>query len=221
MDNANYILQSHSGVTMAKAFQDMLEQFGLTEKILAVNADNTSSNDTQTAKLDKLDNSFDEENRVRCFNHTIQLSAKSLLKPFNVALSGKLVDGDVMTVHHNDDDDDGGRAILKDEEEEEGEDEVEDEVEDNNIDELEELSDDEQKQILEETAIMCTTVTKVSSYAIMKQKMFAFCFTNYILICRFDNWLSQLLIQPPSLSLLGIVSATNLISRNASSLVIL
>ena len=31
---------------MANAFQDMLEVFGLTKKILAVNADNASSNDT-------------------------------------------------------------------------------------------------------------------------------------------------------------------------------
>jgi hypothetical protein len=36
---------------MANAFQAMLNQFGLTEKILAVNADNATSNDTQTSKL--------------------------------------------------------------------------------------------------------------------------------------------------------------------------
>jgi hypothetical protein len=74
---------------MANAFQDMLEKSGLTTKILAINADNATSNDTQTTKLDQLDNSFDEENRVRCFNHTLQLSVKSLLKPFNTAISEK------------------------------------------------------------------------------------------------------------------------------------
>jgi len=47
---------------MANAFQKMLEQFRLTEKILAVNADNATLNDTQTTKLDQLDNHFKEEN---------------------------------------------------------------------------------------------------------------------------------------------------------------
>jgi len=43
---------------MANAFQKMLEQFRLTEKNLAVNADNATSNDMQTTKLDQLDNHF-------------------------------------------------------------------------------------------------------------------------------------------------------------------
>jgi len=38
-----------------------------------------------------MDNSFQEENHVRCFNHTLQLSAKALLHPFNPAL-GKAAD---------------------------------------------------------------------------------------------------------------------------------
>ncbi|KAG2151559.1 uncharacterized protein EDB93DRAFT_1051851, partial [Suillus bovinus] len=51
----------------------MLEDFGLTQKILAFNGDNSTSNDTQTTKLDQLPNSFAKENRARCFNHTLQL----------------------------------------------------------------------------------------------------------------------------------------------------
>ena len=47
---------------MANAFQEMLEVFGLTKKILAVNADNASSNDTQIMKLDQLDNMFHKDN---------------------------------------------------------------------------------------------------------------------------------------------------------------
>jgi hypothetical protein len=47
---------------MAKAFQKMLQDFGLTEKIHTVNTDNATSNDTQTTKLDQLDNTFEEEN---------------------------------------------------------------------------------------------------------------------------------------------------------------
>ena len=57
-------LQLHTGVAMANTFQKMLVQFGLTQKIHAVNADNATSNDTQTTKLDQLDNTFDEDNQV-------------------------------------------------------------------------------------------------------------------------------------------------------------
>jgi len=63
---------------MALAFQKMLEQFWLEDKILAVkNNDNDISNDTQTTKLNELANSFDKENWVECYNHVIHLSAKS------------------------------------------------------------------------------------------------------------------------------------------------
>ncbi|KAG1750336.1 uncharacterized protein EDB91DRAFT_1196368 [Suillus paluster] len=81
---------------MAKFFQAMLERFGLTKRILAVNADNATANDSQTTKLASLDNSFESVNRVRCFNHTLQLAAKALLKPFNSeSLSASEADDDV------------------------------------------------------------------------------------------------------------------------------
>jgi hypothetical protein len=79
---------------MANAFQKTLQEFGLTKKILAVNADNATLNDMQTNKLDQLDNTFNKKNRVRCFNHTLQLSVKALLKPFNIGLSKKATDDD-------------------------------------------------------------------------------------------------------------------------------
>jgi hypothetical protein len=147
---------------MANAFQDMLEKSGLTTKILAINADNATSNDTQTTKLDQLDNSFDEENRVRCFNHTLQLSVKSLLKPFNTAISEK-------STNNNDDDataqDHDDSQVLPDDSEEEGRDEeeiyIEGDVEDDCVNELQELSEDERVQVLEETAVVRETITKV------------------------------------------------------------
>lgn len=153
---------------MANAFQDMLKQFKLTEKILAVNADNATSNDTQTTKLDKLDNSFSEQNRVRCFNHTLQLSAKALLRPFNTALSGKTAgndDGDDVTAQDIDDNhlmpEDDEEEVEGEDDEEEADPEGEGEVEDDNVDELQELSEDEQKQMLEETVAVREAVTKV------------------------------------------------------------
>jgi len=165
---------------MANAFQAMLNQFGLTEKILAVNADNATSNDTQTRKLHQLDNSFDDSNQVRCFNHTLQLSAKSLLTPFNTALSGKPADEDDVTALYSDNDEmipqDDDDAILGDDEEEEGEEnDLEDDVEDDNVDELEALSEEERDRVVNETTIIRAAVTKVTT---TKQKMFAFSNTN-------------------------------------------
>jgi hypothetical protein len=58
-----------------------------------MNADNATSNNTQSEALAGMANSYDEVNRVRCFNHTLQLSAKTLLRPFNTAL-GKAAEDD-------------------------------------------------------------------------------------------------------------------------------
>ena len=55
--SSNFFFQSHTRVAMAMAFQKMLKQFSLTEKIHVVNADNASAIDKQT-KLAVLDNSF-------------------------------------------------------------------------------------------------------------------------------------------------------------------
>jgi len=132
--------QSHTGVVMANAFQVMLKQSGLSKKILAINADNATSNDTQTTKLDELDNSFDQENHVWCFNHTLQLSAKSLLKPFNTALSGTTTDNDNDNVASQDD---NPTQVVEDDSEEEGTDkdkessvDLEGNIKDDNVDEL-------------------------------------------------------------------------------------
>ena len=62
--NADITFQSYTGVTMAKAFQAMLKHFGLTEKILTVNADDMTANNKQTTKLNALDNFFEEANWV-------------------------------------------------------------------------------------------------------------------------------------------------------------
>jgi hypothetical protein len=54
-------------------------------QVLAIAADNASANDVM---IDKLSNALPifpgEEHRVRCFNHVINLVAKSLLKLFDV-----------------------------------------------------------------------------------------------------------------------------------------
>src|SRR5882724_4378904 len=142
--NTNNISQSHTSVAMAIAFQNMLKQFKLNGKILAFNADNATSNDTQMTKLNALDNSFNEENQVQCFNHTLQLSAKSLLKPLNTTLSGKAADDDHTAMYQNDisqtilKDDKGDRDGNADENEDE---DISEDLQDDKIDELQELNE--------------------------------------------------------------------------------
>lgn len=162
--------ESHTGATLANAFQDMLMRFGLTEKVLAVNADNASSNDTQTEALAEHDNSFEAVNRVRCFNHTGQLSAKAVLEPFNPALGKAKVpeDGDTecdagvpgpMTAAESDED-------IGDEEIEEREDTDDS---DDGIEELQELDEADRDNIIKDTAIVRGAVTKLRnlSFAII------------------------------------------------------
>lgn len=128
-----------------------------------MNADNATSNDTQMAKLSMLDNSFEADNRVRCFNHTMQLAAKALLRPLNPGISGK--DEDEL----GEDDDESPPLILNDEEHE-TEDEDEDGDEDNDgstddpddeIDELQMLDNAEKKVVIDGTLTVRDAVTKV------------------------------------------------------------
>ena len=146
---------------MAKAFQAMLKCFGLTEKILTVNADNVTVNNKQTTKLDSLNNSFNEENCVRCFNHTIQLSAMTLLKPFNMALSRKAAD---KVEASEEDAEEELVPEIEEEDKDEGEDDDDQDNKDDGIDELQELTESEWERVLENTAVVCQTVTKVMSH---------------------------------------------------------
>jgi hypothetical protein len=141
---------------MALAFQAMLKQFGLTDKIHTVNADNATAKNKQTTKLDVLPNSFKTENCIRCFNHTLQLSTKSLLAPFNPAISQKATQDDKMP-----EEDDNNQLILEDNNNNNTDNSDADDADDR-IDELEELSKIEQVQ--ENTTKVCKTVTNVSNH---------------------------------------------------------
>jgi len=177
----------------------MLVQFRLTQKIHAVNADNATLNDTQTTKLDQLDDTFDEDNQVQCFNHTLQLSAKALLKPFNIGLSGKTTDDDDEITQDND-----ILATFKDDEEGKEDEEDEEEQadnEDNKNDNIDEL---------EETVAVRNAVTKVSGKCSPSH-----CKLFYL--SRYKNLRLPSSIQPRSLFLLGAASAASCISRNGLS----
>jgi hypothetical protein len=129
--------------------------------MLAMNTDNTDANDTQTTVLAKLNNSFKENQRAQCFNHTIQLSAKALLLPFNLAL-GKVTEEAVV-----DNDNDNDMLDLEALDNDDGNDDdaeecadVDDDADDG-VDELDELDDAEREELLEGTAVVRGTVQKV------------------------------------------------------------
>jgi hypothetical protein len=143
-----------------------------------VNADNASSNDTQIAALTLMGNTFEEVNRARCFNHTLQLSVKTLLQPFNVGMSsmkaseeeetdnfnnemGTLLDKDPVSDDETDDDD-GGYGYSDNTEDLDGGDRA-DNADSDETDELSQLDEEERENILSDTAVVRQTITKVCS----------------------------------------------------------
>jgi hypothetical protein len=159
------LTQSHTGANLAAAFQAMLERFGLENKILLFNGDNASQNDTQAVKLAHRANSCSEDNRIRCFNHTMQLSARTLLKPFTKSMSSADDEGqqDVPACDDGqalEDDEDGDSFLHLDElEEVDGEDL--DNADDDGVDNLDKLDEEEHEALLEETAVVRDTIAKV------------------------------------------------------------
>ena len=131
-----------------------------------MNADNATSNNTQGETLAQIPNSFDLENHVRCFNHTLQLSAKTLLCPFNIALGKTTGDGDGIGVDDLlDEIDDWLDEDDKDDEDEDDKDGLPnvpdvDDIDDG-VDEMNMLDADEQEEIIADTAAVCQTVSKV------------------------------------------------------------
>jgi hypothetical protein len=106
-----------------------------------------------------LPNSFEELNRVRCFNHTIQLSVKALLKPFSSA-------GSTETNNETENGDDSMpelQAMDDKDDKEEGEDDPDVDDEDNEEEEdlLADLDDDEREELINNTEAVRTMLNKV------------------------------------------------------------
>jgi hypothetical protein len=132
-----------------------------------MNADNATSNDTQGETLADMPNSFQLENRVRCFNHTLQLSAKTLLRPFNAGL-GKTTEvgdnGDVDDLDQEDEDEDEDAEDEDDDDEGLPDAPDVDDVDDG-IDELDALDAEAREGIIADTAAVRETVSKLRSLA--------------------------------------------------------
>lgn len=217
-------MKSHSGANLARAFGAMLRRHGLEEKvcrsdettsvrlltvhtnqILAVIADNATSNDTMITHLDGISNAFDELNRVRCFNHTLQLSAKTLLKPFNAGVSSSTTDNaefdDGLCFEGEEDDEEGAH------DEELGHDDEDSE------DELADLDEYQRADLMEKTAVVRTVVSKVCllSRYVASMKLI-------LHDLRFASWPSQSYIQPPLRYQPGVEFVKTLISNRSLSL---
>ncbi|KAG6821805.1 hypothetical protein H0H92_000756, partial [Tricholoma furcatifolium] len=127
---------------------------------MAMTADNASSNDTQTDRLNALPNSFEAINRVRCFNHTLQLSVKALLRPFSAD------DDDKNDDTANDMPELEEICWAEEDEGEEGEESIDDEAEDdddgddNNDDPFSDLSEEERAELMDKTKEVRLVISK-------------------------------------------------------------
>ncbi|KAF8256683.1 hypothetical protein EI94DRAFT_1852533 [Lactarius quietus] len=145
----------------------MLENFSIEDKILAFTTDNTTNNDTQTDTLTTLANSFWPRNHIRCFNHTLNLSTKALLKLFyakwnedeegvdDVDLPDEAME-DFLPLEDSDGDDDNNdppQALSA----------IDDD--DDNIDELDELDNLDKEDMQRDTFAVRLTVIKLRKLA--------------------------------------------------------
>lgn len=134
--------------------------------MLAFTGDNATSNDTQVSELAALPNSFKEQCRVRCFNHTMQLSAKALIKPFDSKQSKSPTndadeEGDTDDVNVEDDDEDEDEdEDIPDLETPDGDDNPDDDIETEAA--LAEMSEEEREILLSDTLEVRSSLTKVS-----------------------------------------------------------
>jgi hypothetical protein len=157
------------------------------------------------------------ENRIRCFNHTIQLAAVALIKPFNAGMMKTKGDSE------KDDDEDGGVVDAEEENEEEGVDDDDDNSDDeddnttddttDDIDKFQTLTEAQQDTLVKDTALIRATVTKVCicCYTISSSNIYY----------RFDNCPLPSSIQPRRPFLHGAVIAVRTTSRLNSFLVTL
>ena len=116
-------------------------------------------------KLDDLPNSFEKMNRVRCFNHTMQLSVKALLRPFVVATensddqdadSSDMPPSEDIEEHEQDDD-----TEEVDEDENNNDDNDDDDDDDDDNDPFDRLDPEAKAQLMEDMQAVRTTLNKV------------------------------------------------------------
>jgi hypothetical protein len=84
-----YLEEEHDGLSLCKAMMEVLEDFGIAERLLSVTADNASNNSTMMAHMEKY---YKEKyptarfsviwNQIECLAHVLNLGAQQILKEF-------------------------------------------------------------------------------------------------------------------------------------------
>ncbi|KAF7776710.1 hypothetical protein Agabi119p4_5103 [Agaricus bisporus var. burnettii] len=78
------VSKSHTGLNLALEFVEILKNFGIEKKLLAITCDNASNNDTMVTEMSaRIDVFRGDQSRVRCLAHIINLVVKSILKQFD------------------------------------------------------------------------------------------------------------------------------------------
>lgn len=84
-----YLEEEHDGLSLSKAMIEVLEEFGIAERLLGVTADNASNNKTMMAHLEQYYNlkypksGFSVDwNQIECLAHVLNLGAQQILKEF-------------------------------------------------------------------------------------------------------------------------------------------
>lgn len=183
--------QSHTGVNLATVFAEVLEEFGIEDKvstrsesemrvsgmsdvlglqILSITCDNASNNDTMTAELANLLKKFGGSfARTRCFLHITNLTARSLLNEFDVKGTDDLtavVDEDereLMTLakEFEEEERDAQHEAGEEVVDESGE-EFEDDDDESWVDEVASLSDEERDAFMDEVQPVKKVLLRVS-----------------------------------------------------------
>jgi hypothetical protein len=174
--------------------------------------------------MHKLVNAFNQVNRIRCFNHTMQLSVKALLRPFastagtadtnnDIAEDNSMpVDDEPPSLEDVEDDineDDGEEDIVDDDDGGAQVNDDDDKVEDGEDGENEE----ELKALMDNTASVRSTLDKVFFLPL------SFGMNTDILLIRYVNSPLRLFTQQPLSFLPGVELAPPTLTRFASFLV--
>ena len=84
-----YLEEEHDGLSLCKAMMEVLEDFGIAERLLGVTADNASNNTTMMSNMEQY---YKENyrnagfsviwNQIECLAHVLNLGAQQILKNF-------------------------------------------------------------------------------------------------------------------------------------------
>jgi hypothetical protein len=91
-----YLEEEHDGLSLSKAMMEVLEDFGIAERLLGVTADNASNNTTMMSHMEQY---YKEKypnagfsviwNQIECLAHVLNLGAQQIFKNFKVPIDAE------------------------------------------------------------------------------------------------------------------------------------